>query len=206
MVLLIFLALLLLMRALYLVFGKKSSKNKDFVKCKTMAIFGSGGHTSEMMTLLQSLNDTYSPRVYVYAHTDHGSLKKIKTMELNRTTNYEVELESIPRSREVKQSWLTTVFTTLNASFHAFYIVWKHKPDLLLCNGPGTCIPLCGAVFVFKVIFFMNTKMLFVESICRVKSLSLTGQILYFMADTMLVQWKELQERYPRTQYIGTLM
>ena len=57
-----------------------------------------------------------------------------------------------------------------------------------------------------QVFFLLDTKVLFVESICRVKSLSLSGMILYYLADSVLVQWKELKEKYPRVDFVGTLM
>ena len=31
----------------------------------------------------------------------------------------------------------------------------------LLCNGPGTCIPICGAVFLFKVTFVLILILIF---------------------------------------------
>lgn len=43
----------------------------------------------------------------------------------------------LPRSREVKQSWITTIFTTAWAMLHSFVMIMKCRPDLLLCNGPG---------------------------------------------------------------------
>lgn len=43
------------------------------------------------------------------------------------------------------------------------------------------------------------------ESICRVKDLSLSGKLLYPICDLILVQWKELQEKYSKTEYIGLL-
>jgi beta-1,4-N-acetylglucosaminyltransferase len=46
-----------------------------------------------------------------------------------------------------------------------------------------------------------------VESIARVKKLSLSGKILYLsrMADLLFVQWPELQELHPRSVYAGRL-
>jgi beta-1,4-N-acetylglucosaminyltransferase len=46
-----------------------------------------------------------------------------------------------------------------------------------------------------------------VESIARVRKLSLSGTILYYtrMADRFLVQWPELQRRFPRSIYAGRL-
>ena len=42
-----------------------------------------------------------------------------------------VTIHTIPRSREVGQSYLTSVWTTLVAVFAAFSIVLKSKPDLV---------------------------------------------------------------------------
>ena len=52
----------------------------------------------------------------------------------------------------------------------------------------------------------MPTKVVFIESVCRVKSLSLTGKLLYPFVDEMQVQWQELQDKYPRTKYIGMIL
>ena len=59
-------------------------------------------------------------------------------------------VDVIPRSREVGQSWLTSNFTTLRALAPAAGIVLRRRPRLLLVNGPGTCIPVCAAAFVFR--------------------------------------------------------
>jgi UDP-N-acetylglucosamine:LPS N-acetylglucosamine transferase len=39
----------------------------------------------------------------------------------------------------------------------------------------------------------------FVESLCRVKTLSLTGRILYPWADLFAVHWPDLRTKYPDT-------
>ena len=38
---------------------------------------------------------------------------------------------------QVKQSWLTTVFTTLLSTVEAFSLLLRIRPQLILCNGPG---------------------------------------------------------------------
>ena len=43
-----------------------------------------------MLTLLKSLTNKYNPRIYVHADTDHGSLKKIKSLEIENENNFEV--------------------------------------------------------------------------------------------------------------------
>ena len=59
-------------------------------------------------------------------------------------------VDVVPRSREVGQSWLTSNFTTLHALAPAAAILLRRRPRLLLVNGPGTCIPVCAAAFVFR--------------------------------------------------------
>ena len=51
-----------------------------------------------------------------------------------------------------------------------------------------------------------HCKIVFVESLCRVQTLSLTGKILQYFADEVLVQWPDLALKYPRTKYIGKFL
>jgi hypothetical protein len=107
----------------------------------------------------------------------------------------------IPRSREVKQSFLTAIGTTIWSIVFCLLRVYQYNPKLLLCNGPGTCLPLCVATKALRALGFVNTKICFVESVCRVKSLSLTGNLLYkfHLVDQFQVQWPELHKRYACT-------
>ena len=56
----------------------------------------------------------------------------------------------IPRSREVGQSYCWSVLTTIKACLYAIpQAIWIN-PDLLLVNGPGTCLPLCIAAVLVR--------------------------------------------------------
>lgn len=48
---------------------------------------------------------------------------------------------------------------------------------------------------------------MYLESIARVSSLSLSGRILYDLrlANLFFVQWPDLQNRFPRSSYVGRL-
>ena len=48
-----------------------------------------------MLTLLKSLTNEYNPRIYVHADTDHGSLKKIKSLEIENENNFEVRFDIV---------------------------------------------------------------------------------------------------------------
>ena len=172
----------------------------------TMVVLGSGGHTMEMLRLLSGMDHVnFSQRVYVTADADVMSIKKITTFEQSRG-NGEPLIKKIPRARQVLQSYVSAVLSTLIAIFYSFPITFNASPDLLLCNGPGTCIPLCFWCFVLKFFWIKDVNIVYVESICRVKTLSLSALILYFIADHILVQWPQLQKAYPRTEYIGRVI
>ncbi|XP_044592918.1 UDP-N-acetylglucosamine transferase subunit ALG14 homolog [Cotesia glomerata] len=180
-------------RFIYLIFNRGKLKN-NLSSVKTMIILGSGGHTTEMFKVLNFLDlDKYSPRVYVHGHSDLMSELKLKSFEVDN----DCKVIKIFRSREVGQSYYTSVITTLIAFINAGVIMFREKPDLILANGPGTCVPLCLVAFIFQLFFFNDTTVIFIESFCRVKTLSLTGKILYFFADHIILQWPYIcREKY----------
>lgn len=171
---------------------------------------GSGGHTKEMLSLLSGLGPHYCPRYYVIANTDTMSQKKVEEFEQQKNiaenSKPEFSFILIPRSREVAQSWGSTILSTLYALFKSFPVVFSCNPDLILCNGPGTCVPVCLAGLLLKILSLGRVQIVYVESICRVDTLSMSAWMLYYVADQMLVQWPSLQTKYPRTQYIGKLV
>ena len=75
-----------------------------------------------------------------------------------------------------------------------------------LVNGPGTCIPVCLSAWLFNKLLLKSShssKIVYVESICRVSTLSLSAKILVHFADDILVQWPELAAKYPKSKYIA---
>lgn len=194
------------------------------INLRTIVILGSGGHTAEMLTLLSKFNlQTYSPRRYIVAVTDNMSGQKAHAFEAvgaagstavaasasSGSHNYnDFEIIAIPRSREVGQSFRSSTWTTLVAAAYAVRAVLSFKPDLVLTNGPGTALPVVIAALLGKLLGISSPGIVYVESIARVKHLSLTGKILYHLrlTDEFLVQWEELSRLYPRAVYSGRLM
>lgn len=208
--------ILIVARVLYLVHKittghSKYATVKRQTSCKTLICIGSGGHTTEMLKLIETLDFVkYSPRCYVMASNDVTSMQKVKNVEQNKRTDRKNDLDyrifRIPRSRTVKQSYFTSVFTTLFSILYSIPLIFQTMPDLILCNGPGTCIPICGLAFLLKTMFICDTRIVFIESFCRTNTFSLTGKILMYFADNFLVQWPSLKKKLRRSEYIGQLM
>lgn len=207
----ILIVVLVLARIFYLIhkittgFSRVAS-SKRVTPCRTVICIGSGGHTTEMLNLITNLDFTkYSPRYYIMAKTDKTSYTKVKNFEDTKHEN-SYEIVQIPRSRVVGQSYITSVFTTLYSIFYSIPIIFKIRPDLILCNGPGTCIPICLLSFLLKAACISNTRIVFIESFCRTETFSLSGKILMYFADNFLVQWPSLKQKLKRAEYIGQLM
>nr|CAD2172810.1 unnamed protein product [Meloidogyne enterolobii] len=188
---------------------KENNKVDENGNLKLMAIIGSGGHTTEMLKLLISTIDSnlFSDRIYVIADSDKLSNTKVSDFERQIGKNNFLTYK-IPRARNVGQSYCSSILTTLIASWHSAKLLRITRPDLILCNGPAICLPICLFARLFNFLRIKRIKIIFVESICRVQTLSLTGRILYHLniPDAFLVQWPSLKEKYIRTQFIGRLV
>eukprot|EP00252_Welwitschia_mirabilis_P017186 TRINITY_DN38119_c0_g1_i1.p1 TRINITY_DN38119_c0_g1~~TRINITY_DN38119_c0_g1_i1.p1 ORF type:complete len:225 (-),score=27.81 TRINITY_DN38119_c0_g1_i1:145-819(-) len=213
-----FLLILLIARVAFLVFfriGRPFSPAAKSRTLKSLIVLGSGGHTAEMLNLLAFLDKKrFYPRWYIAAATDNMSLargevaEKAGLLEVDSTKVQGAHYLQVFRSREVGQSYLTSIVTTLVAMMHAFWLICKIRPDVILCNGPGTCIPLCVAGFLLHVFGLKRVAIFYVESIARVRKLSLSGLLLYklHLADQLFVQWPQLKQKYPKVEYVGRLM
>ena len=163
----------------------------------TLVVLGSGGHTTEMQRLVSSLDKRYS--LVMVAATDDGL--SVRRASRWFPPNEQPVFARITRSRTVGQSYVSSVWTTMQALVAAFLLVVRAKPHLVICNGPGTCVPVCVAAKLIN-----RATLVYVESFCRVHSLSLSGLLLYYVADHFLVQWRSLALKYRRTRYCGLLV
>lgn len=160
-----------------------------------MLILGSGGHTTEILRLIENWD---GPIIGVHASNDQLS----KTRFLCQYTGTTF---SVFRSRNVGQSYFTSIFTTIYSFLPAFWIIFRTNPDLIITNGPGTALPICYSAFINKILTLHAVKIVFVESICRTKTISLAGKLIYPITSEFYVQWEELREEYPRAKYLGLL-
>jgi beta-1,4-N-acetylglucosaminyltransferase len=171
------------------------------VKFETLIVLGSGGHTAEMLTMTKHLDPTHYRTTYMKAATDTTSRQR-----LGGANDNDIIVHDIPRSREVGQSYLSSIFTTLQAQWYCLWLIGKLPPDLILCNGPGTCLPVCLAALLYRILGMNQTSIVFCESYCRVETLSLTGKLLYPLADLFVVHWPELHQKYPNTVLVSTFV
>lgn len=174
---------------------------------RTLVVLGSGGHTTEMLGLVSAMDPhKFCPRTYVHADTD--TLSGVKASDAEKDAGA-VTVETVPRARRVGQSWASTLFTTAVAALASLTILRRCQPDLILCNGPGTCVPFALWALVGRTLGMVapGAKVLYVESVCRTKSMSLSAKILCRAgANVVLVQWPELSQKNPAAKFVGRFL
>ncbi|KAJ3193956.1 UDP-N-acetylglucosamine transferase subunit [Irineochytrium annulatum] len=53
---------------------------------------------------------------------------------------------------------------------------------------------------------YKRCPIIFIESFTRVEELSLSGKLVYSIADRFIVPWEKLKIKYPRAEYIGQIL
>ena len=75
------------------------------------------------------------------------------------------------------------------------------KPDLVISTGSEIAIPMFVYAFLFR------RKRIYVESLCRLSSLSLSGKLLMPISNLFLVQSKPLADEYcPKAEFWGSVL
>lgn len=93
------------------------------------------------------------------------------------------------------------IFSILGA-LKIVYIFLKERPKVLFSTGAEIAIP---SFWVGKFLF--RTKLIYMECSAQVYAPSLTGRLVYPIADLFLVQWESLLSRYgPKAKYVGGLI
>lgn len=84
--------------------------------------------------------------------------------------------------------------------FLAYKLLHKEKPDVIISTGAGVSVPF---IYWGRL---LGMKTIYIESLTRIKGLSLSAKLIYLVVETMLVQWPELAERYRRAIFRGQVV
>jgi len=146
---------------------------------KICIVSSCGGHLTEVRTLLPA----YSDLDHVYVLNDHALLPA----------------DMLGRTHFIAHSERDWKFL-LNL-WEAWRILRRERPDVILSSGAGPAVP-------FAIIgkLFFQTRVVFVETITRVEAPSMTGRLMYRLADDFFYQWKRLAPFFPKGIYGGPLL
>lgn len=185
-----------------------------------MFVLGSGGHTKEMLMMMDDGFCDFRGlhRRYIISSGD--------TMSENHLHDYETELElqcqqqgtdpgtfdvrTVTRARRVHQPLWTTPYTALLSALDIFPIILSpprstpnapRLPSRIFSNGPATGFFVGLAVHLLKIFYVVpedSMKLIYIESWARISTLSVTGKLFRFtgIADMFLVQHDEVAVKY----------
>jgi UDP-N-acetylglucosamine:LPS N-acetylglucosamine transferase len=157
---------------------------------KLLVILGEGGHSTELFNLVDLLGDRYEYH-YVVSKEDYLSADQLRIGG---------PIYRLMRPRGKQTPALLAVLRTIVTAVQAIGVVLRVRPKAILSTGPAIAVPVS---IVGKL---LGARVIFVETGARVKTLSMTGKILYRWADLFFVQWPQLVERLPRAIYAGRLI
>lgn len=83
--------------------------------------------------------------------------------------------------------------------FLSLYYFIRYNPDLVYTTGAHTSVPMCYLAYLF------NRKVMFVEVYDRIITKTLSGKLVYPIANTFIVQHKESLKLYRRALYMGSV-
>jgi beta-1,4-N-acetylglucosaminyltransferase len=82
----------------------------------------------------------------------------------------------------------------------AWAILRKERPCLILSTGAGPIVPFALVAKFFKI------PIIFIEISAQVTKPSLSGRIMYRLADRFIYQWEHLDSYFPKGIYGGLLI
>ena len=147
------------------------------VKIKICLVSSAGGHMLQIQ-FFKKIFDKYEHFFITFKRPDTSELSKKKRV-------YFVE--------DPKRNPLSL----LKNFFQSFLILLKEKPKVVLTTGAGIAVPTCYLAKLF------NSKIIFIEDFCRPVKPSLSGKLIYPIADLFLVQWKKLVDKYGEKAIYG---
>ncbi len=144
---------------------------------KICIVSSCGGHLAEV----RSLRPVYEQYETFYVLNDQAPLP--------------ADMEGRTRFiRHAERDWRVLVNI-----FEAWRILRSECPDVILSTGAGPVVPFA---LVGKL---LGIPSVFIEAATQVTEPSLTGRIMYRLADRFFYQWEGLRRRFPRGVYGGLL-
>ncbi len=157
---------------------------------RILALLGSGGHTAEVLQLIDQLSPDHEYQ-YVVGHFDPLSVDMIRRPGPVHQVHY-------PRAKTTGKPMAT--LGTLWNGVQSLRILARNRPDAVISAGPSVAVP---ALYVAKL---LGIRVIHIETAARVRTVSVSGRLAYRVADLYVVQWPQLTERLPGAVYAGRLL
>jgi len=112
----------------------------------------------------------------------------------------ETFLENVYYVNQINRKQITFIPCFIKLFFQCRGILNKEKPDCVITTGAlmGYAAALAGKS--------LRKKIIYIESFARIDTASLTGRLIYPVADLFIVQWEEGEKLFPNSVCGGPIL
>lgn len=163
---------------------------------RLLIILGAGGHTKQMLRLVDLLGPQHD---YHYVVADYDTVSEHK---ITRSGPVYRVLQPREKRQGVTEDPITVLRKLPGAIRQARAILVQARPDAVLGAGPSLQIPFALMCRLRRI------PHIFIESASKPERISLSGRLIYHLrlADRFYLQWEHHLQTYPRARYAGRLL
>ena len=166
---------------------KLAEKNEETgLKRKVMFIASTGGHLNELMQLKPMFKKYNS-----YIITEYDESTKGLKEEYKNKISYLVY--------GTRSNLFSYIFKFIYNCFKSLFLYLKIRPKYIISTGTHTAVPMC---YIGKI---FGSKIIFIETFANIKTKTLSGKLIYPIADLFIVQWEEMLKLYPKAILGGSI-
>ena len=150
---------------------------------KVLFISSTGGHLNELLQLRRVM-------------------KKYDSYLITEKTKSTIDLkdEFGDKVRFLKygtKSHLSYIYIYPYDCIKSFIYFIRIRPNVIVTTGAHTCVFMCYLAKLFR------RKVIYIETFANIHSKSMTGKLIYPIADKFIVQWESMLKLYPKAIYGG---
>lgn len=158
----------------------KIIKKRDNRDIKVLFISSTGGHLSELLQL-ESMFDEYNYHIITEKTKSTLSLKN----KYGKRIDYLVY--------GTKSRFLSYMYKFPYNCIKSLFLYIKIKPKVIVTTGAHTAVPMC---YIGKL---FGTKIIFIETLANIETRTLSGRMVYPIANIFIVQWENMLKFYPKS-------
>ncbi len=156
------------------------------MKKKVLFISSTGGHLDELLQLKPLF---YKYNYYIITEKD-ASNKSLKN-------EYGNKISFLPYGTRSKL--FSYIFIYFFLCIKSIFLYFKIRPKVIVTTGTHTAGPICYLGKLF------GSKIIYIETFANTHKKTVTGRLIYPIADLFIVQWKEMLDLYPKAIYGGSI-
>ena len=150
---------------------------------RVLFISSTGGHLNELLQLKPLFEKYDSYLITEKTKSNQGLKNKFDNV------NYLVY--------GTKHHKFTYIFKFIYNCFKSLILYIKIRPKVIVTTGTHTAVPMC---YIGKL---FGSKIIFIETFANSKTKTVSGKMIYPIANTFIVQWKSMMKLYPKAIYGG---